>query len=121
MARRTNWRLWDRWFLRLSWHVCCGKRGTLQYRVDCFREIVQMALERWRKRVHPLRRRDEIFQRLCRRDVINPKWNDVNALVNSALYFAFDLRRGVRVPGKDQDHNATGFDRIDNRFAPIGA
>jgi hypothetical protein len=40
--------------------------------------------------------------------------------VNGALYLAFDLGRDIRVLRKDQDHDATGFDRIDNRFAPIG-
>ena len=115
-----NWRRWDRLSLRLSWHVCPGKRGPLQHGLDCFRQVVQMPFQGRREGVHPLRSRDEIFQRLCWRDVINSKWNDVNALVNSALYFALDLWRSVRVPRKDQDHNATGFDRIDNRFAPVG-
>src|SRR6266576_3780896 len=117
---RVNWRRWDRLSLRLSWHVCAGKRGPLQHGLDCFRQVVQMPFQGRREGVHPLRSRDEILQRLCGRDVINPKWNDVNALVNSALYFALDLWRSVRVPRKDQDHNATGFDRIDNRFAPVG-
>jgi len=107
-------------FPAMTWHVCGGKRGPLQHGRDRFRQSIQVALQRWRKRIHPLRSRDEIFQRPCGRDVINPKWDDVNALVNSWLYFAFDLGRGVRALRKNQDHNATGFDRIDNRFAPIG-
>src|SRR5262245_25693267 len=98
-----------------------GKRGPLQHGLERFRQIIQMAFQRGRKCIHPLRGRDEIFQRPCGRDVINPKWNDVNALVNSPLYFAFDLWRSMRAPRKDQDHNTTGFDCIDNRFAPIGA
>src|SRR5213594_4877683 len=42
-----------------------------------------MPFQRRREGVHPLRSRDEIFQRLCRRDVINAKWNDVNPLLTA--------------------------------------
>jgi len=33
--------------------------------------------------------------------------------ITKSVYFALDLWRSVRVPRKDQNHNATGFDRID--------
>src|SRR5262249_14235160 len=119
--RQTNWRLWNRQFLWLSWHVCGGKRRALQHCLDNFFPVIQMRVQRRRENVHPLRRLGEKFKRLSERNLINPQMNDVNALVNSALYFAFDLWRSIRIPGKDQDHNTTGLDRIDNRFAPISA
>ena len=74
-----------------------------------------------RERIHPLGSRDEVLQRPCGRNVFDPERNDVNAPINGALYLAFDLRRGVRTLRKDQDHDATRFNRINDRFAPIGA
>jgi hypothetical protein len=58
-----------------------------------------MLLERRREGVEPMRRADEIFERITRRDILDAKGNDRNGFVDGALDLAFDLWGRIRVAG----------------------
>ena len=51
-----------------------------------------MPFQRRRKRVHPLRSRDEVFERFRRLDVVDAEWNDVDPLIDRPFHFPLDLR-----------------------------
>ncbi len=80
-----------------------------------------MPCQRRRKRVHPLRGRDEVFERFCRLDVVDAERDDVDPLIDCPLHFPLDLRGLVGVFGKDQNHDPARFNRVDDRFAPVRA
>ena len=80
-----------------------------------------MPFQRRRKRVHPLRGRDEVFERFRRLDVVDAEWNDIDPLIDRPLHFPLDLPGLVGVFGKDQNHDPARLDRIDDRFAPVRA
>ena len=78
-----------------------------------------MLAERLRKRIQPVRARDEILESFCRLHVLDPERDGVNAFVHRAFDLSFYLRLPVRARRKNQHHDPAGFDRIDDRFAPV--
>jgi hypothetical protein len=57
--------------------------------------MFEVGLEWGRKRIHPLRGRDEIFERARRLDVIDTERDDVDALVDRPLDFAFEVKTRI--------------------------
>ena len=80
-----------------------------------------MPFQRRAERIEPVRRADEIFQRLRRRHVLDAQRNHGKSPIDGALDFAPDLLRAVGIRGEHEHEDARRAQRIDNRFPPIGA
>jgi hypothetical protein len=53
------------------------------------------------ERIEPMRRAEEIFQRLAWLDIFDSQRNDRNALIDRPLDLALDLRRCIRILGEE--------------------
>ena len=116
----------DRSLFRLArdrWRRFGSRAGPrrCQNGFERFREAIEMFAERLRKRIQPMRAGDEILERFCRLNVFDPEGNGVNPFVHRAFDFSLYLGRPVGAGGENQDHDPAGFDRINDRFAPIRA
>lgn len=116
----------DRSVFRLSrdrWRHFGSRAGPrrCQNGFERFREAIEMLAERLRKRIQPMRAGNEILERFCRLNVFDPEGNGVNAFVDRAFDLSLYLWRPISAGGKNQNHDPAGFDRINNRFAPVRA
>ena len=85
-------------------------------------ELREALFQRRGKRIEPVRRGDEIFERLARHGVLDPHRNDRQALGDRPLDFALDLRRFVRVLREDQHQRnpATDTGLLERRTGRVG-
>ena len=78
-----------------------------------------MGLQRWCQRIQPVRRPQEVLQRLCGSDVLDAERDQHGFRVYGELDFSSDLGRGVGVAAEDQDHDTRRLDRVDDGSAPL--
>jgi len=96
----------------------CVRRAFREQRFHAGCELVDVAFQRRAQRVQPMRRADEILERLGGHRVFDAEGDDVDPFVDGPLHFPLDLRRGVRVAAEDQNHDLRAVERIDNRLGP---
>ena len=79
---------------RPSWSSAKPARlNGAEQSLDGGSELREALFQRRGKRIEPVRRGDEIFERLARHGVLDPHRNDRQALGDRPLDFALDLRR----------------------------
>src|SRR5262245_53394268 len=73
-----------------------------------------MRIDRSLPRIHPLHSREQILKVSGHIELCDAEWNDLDVAVERPLHFAFNVRRRIRIRGKEEHENATRLDGMDN-------
>jgi len=89
-------------------------------RIEVIAQAIDVRLEWWRERIHPVLCAEEIFQALGWQHILDSKRKDRQLLVHGPFYFAPHLARFVAAAGENQNHQPRTRNRIDDFRGPVG-